>query len=118
MACESFRVSQLNVDNMFTSSITWVLLFSRIELRALEKIPEGQELTISYVDFLNLSADRSKKLSEQFHFECSCEHCSRHIKDDLMTAAAESEGSKVREEQREDFTPKTHIKHNSKYFIF
>ncbi|XP_053195995.1 histone-lysine N-methyltransferase SMYD1a [Scomber japonicus] len=66
----------------------------RIELRALGKIPEGEELTVSYVDFLNLSADRQKKLKERFYFDCTCEHCSQHIKDDLMMAAAEGEGSK------------------------
>ncbi|KAK7895806.1 hypothetical protein WMY93_021131 [Mugilogobius chulae] len=57
----------------------------RIELRALGKISEGQELTISYVDFLNLSADRQKKLKELHFFDCTCEHCTQHIKDDLMT---------------------------------
>uniref|UniRef100_A0A673BAI4 [histone H3]-lysine(4) N-trimethyltransferase n=1 Tax=Sphaeramia orbicularis TaxID=375764 RepID=A0A673BAI4_9TELE len=71
----------------------------RIELRALEKIGEGQELTVSYVDFLNLSADRQKKLKEHFYFDCSCQHCSQHIKDDLMMAAADSKPSadKVKE---------------------
>ncbi|KAF3702398.1 Histone-lysine N-methyltransferase SMYD1 [Channa argus] len=63
---------------------------SRIELRTLQKIPEGEELTVSYVDFLNLSADRKKKLREQFLFDCACEHCSHHIKDELMMAVAES----------------------------
>ncbi|KAM6901414.1 histone-lysine N-methyltransferase Smyd1-like [Lycodopsis pacificus] len=66
----------------------------RIELRAVGKISEGEELTVSYVDFLNLSADRQKKLKEDFHFQCSCEHCSQRVKDDLMMAAAESEGNK------------------------
>uniref|UniRef100_A0A7N6B9N6 [histone H3]-lysine(4) N-trimethyltransferase n=1 Tax=Anabas testudineus TaxID=64144 RepID=A0A7N6B9N6_ANATE len=72
---------------------------SRIELRALGKISEGEELTVSYVDFLNLSADRKKKLKERFHFECTCEHCSQHIKDDLMSAVAECKPSaeKVKE---------------------
>ncbi|XP_061657880.1 histone-lysine N-methyltransferase Smyd1-like isoform X1 [Syngnathoides biaculeatus] len=65
----------------------------RIELRALGKIPEGQELTISYVDFLNLSGVRKKKLMERYQFECTCEHCSQHFKDDLMTAAAEPKAS-------------------------
>lgn len=80
-----------------------VLLCPRIELRAVGKIPEGEELTVSYVDFLNLSADRQKKLKEHFHFECTCKHCSQHIKDDLMMAATESEGNKVRG-HRGDFT--------------
>ncbi|XP_037608341.1 histone-lysine N-methyltransferase SMYD1a [Sebastes umbrosus] len=71
----------------------------RIELRAVGKIPEGEELTVSYVDFLNLSADRQKRLKEHFHFECTCQHCSQHIKDDLMMAAAENKPSadKVKE---------------------
>ncbi|XP_034997391.1 histone-lysine N-methyltransferase SMYD1a [Hippoglossus stenolepis] len=70
----------------------------RIELRALEKIPEGVELSVSYVDFLNLSADRQKKLKEHFHFECTCDHCSHHTKDDLMMATVEgSKADKVKE---------------------
>ncbi|KAM6903002.1 histone-lysine N-methyltransferase SMYD1-like [Xenentodon cancila] len=67
----------------------------RIELRALGKIAEGEELTVSYVDFLNLSADRQKELKEHFHFDCTCKHCSEHISDDLMAAGAGGEGSKV-----------------------
>ncbi|XP_061836643.1 histone-lysine N-methyltransferase Smyd1-like [Nerophis lumbriciformis] len=66
---------------------------SRIELRALEKIPEGKELTVSYVDFLNLSAERKKKLKECFHFECTCQHCSQQLKDDLMMASADNKPS-------------------------
>lgn len=67
----------------------------RIEVRTLGKISEGEELTISYVDFLQLSADRQKQLKEQFHFECSCKHCSQHISDDLMMAAADGQDSPV-----------------------
>ncbi|KAM4719214.1 LOW QUALITY PROTEIN: histone-lysine N-methyltransferase Smyd1-like [Anableps anableps] len=65
----------------------------RIELRALGKISEGEELTVSYVDFLNLSADRQKQLKERFYLDCSCDRCSRHIGDDLMAAAAEGKPS-------------------------
>ncbi|XP_075885288.1 histone-lysine N-methyltransferase SMYD1-like [Nelusetta ayraudi] len=60
----------------------------RIELRALEKIAEGEELTVSYVDFLDVSADRQKKLKEHFYFDCTCTHCSQKTKDDLMMASA------------------------------
>uniref|UniRef100_A0A3Q3T046 [histone H3]-lysine(4) N-trimethyltransferase n=1 Tax=Mastacembelus armatus TaxID=205130 RepID=A0A3Q3T046_9TELE len=76
-----------------------VFLFSRIELRALGKIRAGEELTVSYVDFLNLSAERQMQLRERYYFECTCEHCSKHIKDDLMMAVAESKPSadKVKE---------------------
>ncbi|XP_032424988.1 histone-lysine N-methyltransferase Smyd1-like [Xiphophorus hellerii] len=65
----------------------------RMELRALGRICQGEELTISYVDVLNLSADRQKQLKERFHFDCSCDHCSRHVGDDLMAAAAEAKPS-------------------------
>lgn len=70
-------------------------LNNRIELRALEKIPEGTELTVSYVDFLNLSKDRQQLLKKQYYFDCNCEHCSKGIKDDLMMAAKETDGKKV-----------------------
>ncbi|KAM9821232.1 histone-lysine N-methyltransferase SMYD1a [Neosynchiropus ocellatus] len=66
----------------------------RIELRALEKVSEGEELTVSYVDFLSLSSDRQRKLKEHFHFDCTCQHCSQHLKDDQMMAAA-GEGGKA-----------------------
>ncbi|KAM6985133.1 histone-lysine N-methyltransferase Smyd1-like [Aplochiton taeniatus] len=63
----------------------------RIELRALEKIEEGQELTVSYVDFLKLTADRQRVLKKQYHFDCTCQSCSTHSKDDLMMAVKEKE---------------------------
>jgi len=66
-------------------------------LRALEKVAEGEELTVSYVDFLNLSAERQRILKKQYHFTCTCQHCSQHIKDDLMMAAKDVDGNKVRE---------------------
>ncbi|CAL8321961.1 unnamed protein product [Lota lota] len=66
----------------------------RIELRALEKIAEGVELTVSYVDFLNLSTERQRMLKKQYHFNCTCQHCSQQIKDDLMMAAKDGDGSK------------------------
>lgn len=68
----------------------------RIELRALRKVSEGEEITVSYVDFLDTSAERRKKLQERFHFDCSCQHCQQRLKDELMTAAAEgADGGKV-----------------------
>ncbi|CAG5867160.1 unnamed protein product [Menidia menidia] len=71
----------------------------RIELRALGKIAEGEELTVSYVDFLNPSADRQKQLRDLFYFECTCKRCTEHIGDDLMAAAADGQPSsdKVKE---------------------
>ncbi|XP_019382175.1 PREDICTED: histone-lysine N-methyltransferase SMYD1 isoform X1 [Gavialis gangeticus] len=63
----------------------------RIELRALGKISPGEELTVSYIDFLNVSEDRRKQLKKQYYFDCTCEHCQKKIKDDLMLAVKEGE---------------------------
>ena len=63
----------------------------RIELRVLGTIPEGEELTVSYIDFLKLSKDRQQLLKKQYYFDCKCEHCSKGIKDDLMMATKTDE---------------------------
>ncbi|XP_062333793.1 histone-lysine N-methyltransferase Smyd1-like [Osmerus eperlanus] len=76
----------------------------RIELRALGKIAEGEELTVSYVDFLQLSADRQHILKQQYHFDCTCQHCTGHIKDDLMMAAKETEEKKPSAEKVKEVT--------------
>ncbi|XP_034402913.1 histone-lysine N-methyltransferase SMYD1a [Cyclopterus lumpus] len=81
-----------------------ILNHGKVELRAVGTVSEGEELTVSYVDLLNLSADRQKKLKEQFHFQCSCEQCSQRVKDDLMMAAAESEGNKPSADQLKEGT--------------
>lgn len=60
----------------------------------MSKISPGDELTVSYVDFLNVSEERQKQLKKQYYFDCTCEHCKKHIKDDLMLAVKEGE-SKV-----------------------
>ncbi|EGW03663.1 SET and MYND domain-containing protein 1 [Cricetulus griseus] len=61
----------------------------RIELRALGKISEGEELTVSYIDFLHLSEERRRQLRKQYYFDCSCEHCQKGLKDDLFQAVKE-----------------------------
>ncbi len=70
-------------------------LFLRIELRSLGKIEEGEELTVSYVDFLNLSEERRRLLKTQYFFDCTCEHCKNHIKDDVKLGGREQDGVKV-----------------------
>lgn len=72
-----------------------VLLSLRIELHSLGKISEGEELTVAYVDFLNLSEERQRLLKTQYFFECTCEHCKNRIKDDLKLAGREVDGVKV-----------------------
>lgn len=72
-----------------------VFLLLRIELRSLGKIAEGEELTVSYVDYINLSEERRRMLKTQYFFDCTCEHCTNCIKDDLKMAGREVDGVKV-----------------------
>ncbi|KAA0716222.1 Histone-lysine N-methyltransferase [Triplophysa tibetana] len=67
----------------------------RIELRALEKISEGEELSVSYVDFLHVSKERQRLLKQQYHFDCKCEHCTHADKDQLMTAVKDKSPADV-----------------------
>uniref|UniRef100_A0A8C9T621 [histone H3]-lysine(4) N-trimethyltransferase n=1 Tax=Scleropages formosus TaxID=113540 RepID=A0A8C9T621_SCLFO len=71
----------------------------RIELRALGKISVGEELMVAYVDFLNVSSERKRLLKQQYFFDCTCKHCTEHIKDDLMLAGKEVDGKKASEEE-------------------
>lgn len=80
---------------MFLTSHLTIFVLLRIELRSLGKIPEGEELTVSYVDFLNLSEERQRLLKAQYFFDCTCEHCKGHIKDDLKLGGREVDGVKV-----------------------
>lgn len=89
--------NQSAVNTMFHSQ-------RRIELRSLGKIEEGEELTVSYVDFLNLSEERRRLLKSQYFFDCTCEHCKNHIKDDLKLAGKEVDGVKPTEEQVKETT--------------
>ena len=41
-----------------------------------------------------MSEERRKQLKKQYYFDCTCEHCKKQIKDDLMLAVKEGE-SKV-----------------------
>ncbi|XP_055017723.1 histone-lysine N-methyltransferase SMYD1b isoform X3 [Boleophthalmus pectinirostris] len=67
----------------------------RIELRALGKIAEGEELTVAYVDYINLSEERKRLLKVQYFFDCTCEHCTNHTKDDIKLGGREVDGVKV-----------------------
>ncbi|TRY66272.1 hypothetical protein DNTS_026229 [Danionella cerebrum] len=69
-----------------------LVFMNRIELRALEKISVGEELTVSYIDFLNVSEERRRQLKQQYFFDCQCEYCKTKSKDDLMSAVKETDG--------------------------
>ena len=50
---------------------------------------------MSYVDYLNQTEARQRQLKQQYYFDCTCEHCTNHIKDDLKLGGKEVEGVKV-----------------------
>ncbi|XP_077600621.1 histone-lysine N-methyltransferase SMYD1-like isoform X1 [Stigmatopora nigra] len=76
----------------------------RIELRSLGKIVEGEELTVSYVDFLNVSEERQRMLKTQYFFDCTCQHCKERIKDDLKMGGREQDDVKPSNEQVKEST--------------
>lgn len=55
----------------------------------------GEELTVAYVDYLNLSEDRKRMLKQQYYFDCTCDHCTNKTTDDLKMAGAVVDGVKV-----------------------
>ncbi|KAJ0019704.1 hypothetical protein NQD34_007273 [Periophthalmus magnuspinnatus] len=89
--------NQSSVSTLFHSQ-------QRIELRALGKIAEGEELTVAYVDYINLSEERRRLLKVQYFFDCTCEHCTKHIKDDIKMGGREEDGVKPTEEQVKEAT--------------
>ncbi|XP_056628730.1 histone-lysine N-methyltransferase SMYD1b isoform X2 [Triplophysa dalaica] len=83
---------------------TVILNNGKIELHALGKISPGEEVNVSYVDYLNLSEDRRRLLKQHYFFDCTCEHCTNKTKDDLKMAGAEVEGVPVPEENVKEIT--------------
>lgn len=73
----------------------WQISCGRIELRALGKVSVGEELTVAYVDYLNLSEDRKRILKQQYFFDCNCDHCTNKTNDDLKMSGAVVDGVKV-----------------------
>jgi len=60
-----------------------------LELRALESVEEGEELTFAYYDWIRDTATRKKELQQQYGFECKCDLCS-HPASDWLGAAPDS----------------------------
>ncbi|XP_031426953.1 histone-lysine N-methyltransferase SMYD1b isoform X2 [Clupea harengus] len=83
---------------------TVVLNHGKVELRSLGNIKLGEEITVSYVDYLNLSHERKRQLKDQYFFDCTCDHCTHGTKDDLKLAGAVVEGVPVPENQVKEMT--------------
>ncbi|XP_018412559.1 PREDICTED: histone-lysine N-methyltransferase SMYD3 [Nanorana parkeri] len=67
-----------------------------LQLRAVKKIPKGEELTISYIDVKMPTHLRQVQLQRQYCFSCDCHRCLSKDKDEDMLGG-DSESSKKME---------------------
>ena len=58
-----------------------------LQIRAVETVQPGEELTISYTDLLNPSAKRKEGLREQYGFDCKCQKCVYGNEEDALRNA-------------------------------
>ncbi|CAL8351884.1 unnamed protein product [Merluccius merluccius] len=63
---------------------------TKLLLRAIKDICPEEELLISYIDTLSVTADRQRQLSDQYHFTCSCQCCGSQAMDGVMLCGEES----------------------------
>ncbi|XP_055010288.1 histone-lysine N-methyltransferase SMYD3 [Boleophthalmus pectinirostris] len=63
---------------------------TKLHLRAVKDIKYGDELTVNYIDPLELADLRQKQLEEQYHFTCTCHRCNSRDKDALMLSGEEA----------------------------
>ncbi|XP_066452207.1 histone-lysine N-methyltransferase SMYD3 [Eleutherodactylus coqui] len=60
-----------------------------LHLRTIKEIPQGEELTISYIDVKMPSHMRQLQLQRQYCFTCDCQRCMSKEKDEDMLAGGE-----------------------------
>ncbi|XP_019055184.1 PREDICTED: histone-lysine N-methyltransferase ASHR1 isoform X2 [Nelumbo nucifera] len=56
-------------------------------VRAVEPIPKGTEVLISYIETAGSTATRQKALKEQYLFTCTCSRCIKGLKEDIQENA-------------------------------
>ncbi|KAM9410589.1 histone-lysine N-methyltransferase SMYD3 [Pholidichthys leucotaenia] len=78
-----------------------VMMFegTKMQLRAVQNINPGEELTISYIETLSLTEDRQRQLEDQYHFTCGCQRCDSKDKDGLMLSGEEAIWQRLKEAQ-------------------
>ena len=47
----------------------------RLDLRSIQRINKGEELTISYIDISDFTAYRKRELRQRYYFDCHCLRC-------------------------------------------
>ncbi|KAK1407725.1 hypothetical protein QVD17_39349 [Tagetes erecta] len=61
-------------------------------IRAIQQIPKGSEVLISYIETAGSTMTRQKALKEQYFFTCSCPRCIKLGQDDDIKESAVLEG--------------------------
>ncbi|XP_024152173.1 histone-lysine N-methyltransferase SMYD3 [Oryzias melastigma] len=70
---------------------------TELQLRAVQDINPGEELTISYIETLSVTEDRQKQLEDQYHFTCQCQRCSSRDQDGVMLSGREDAWRQLKE---------------------
>ncbi|XP_043704590.1 histone-lysine N-methyltransferase ASHR1 isoform X4 [Telopea speciosissima] len=82
-----------------------VLVFEGNEavVRAMEPIPKGTEVLISYIETAGSTATRLKALKEQYLFTCTCSRCMKVGLDDDIQESAILEGYRCKDDKCNGF---------------
>ncbi|KAK9993553.1 hypothetical protein SO802_023256 [Lithocarpus litseifolius] len=67
-------------------------------IRAVQHIPQGAEVSISYIDTTGSTMTRQKALKEQYLFTCSCPRCIKLGQSDDIQESAVLEGYRCKDE--------------------
>ncbi|KAL7155951.1 hypothetical protein ABFS83_03G110600 [Erythranthe nasuta] len=72
-------------------------------VRAMQNIPKGTEVTISYVEIAGSTITRQKSLKEQYFFTCSCSRCIKLGQPEDIQESAILEGYRCKESKCDGF---------------
>ncbi|EYU22920.1 hypothetical protein ABFS82_03G103400 [Erythranthe guttata] len=72
-------------------------------VRAMQYIPKGTEVTISYVEIAGSTITRQKSLKEQYFFTCSCPRCIKLGQSEDIQESAILEGYSCKESECDGF---------------
>ena len=93
------RFDASSVDPDITTKSNSDPIYGSISVDILRPVPDGEELTISYIDNTFPYTRRQSELQSRYYFDCACSRCSKgkntifdkYLRRSLSTAAAEAE---------------------------
>lgn len=72
-------------------------------VRAVQHIPKGTEVSISYIEMAGSTATRQKALKEQYLFSCTCSRCIKLGQNDDIQESAVLEGYRCKDKRCSGF---------------